>query len=154
MRQEHMAVSRDLTAQRDRWSRFLRQWERALGEDKECICLGDVNINHLEWTRDDLPPNNQTLKLKPLITELFSRILPHGVSQLVTTSTRVRNDQESGLDHFYTNQPNKVSPIQVMTCGGSDHKLFGATRYATAIKRNVRYVTKRCFKNFKKEELS
>ena len=25
-------------------------WERALGEDRECICLGDININHLEWT--------------------------------------------------------------------------------------------------------
>ena len=39
-----------------------------------------------------------------------------------------------------------------MTCGGSDHKLVGATRYAVSIKRNVRYVTKRCFKHFKKEE--
>ena len=81
------AVSRDLGAQKDRWSGFLSQWERALGEDRERICLGDININHLEWTRDDFPPNKQTLKLKPLISELFSRIIPHGVSQLVTTST-------------------------------------------------------------------
>ena len=41
-----------------------------------------------------------------------------------------------------------------MTCGGSDHKLFGATQYAASIKRNVRYVTKRCFKHFKKEFIS
>ena len=138
---------------KDRWLVFIRQWERALAEEKEVIVLGDVNINHLEWARDDLPPNNNTQKLKPLITELFSRIFPHGVSQLVTTSTRVSVHQaESGLDHFYTNRPNKVSPIQVVNCGGSDHKLIGATRYTNTIKRSVRYVTKRCYKNFSKEE--
>ena len=152
MRQENPALSREISAQENRWSGFLNQWERALAEDKEVICLGDVNINHNEWTREDLPPNNSTKKQKKMIDALFTRILPHGVSQLVTGSTRVRNDQESGIDHFYSNQPDKLSPIQTMTCGGSDHKLFGATRYATSIKRNVRYVTKRCFKNFKKEE--
>ena len=117
------------------------------------MVLDDININNLEWTRDDLPANNQTAKLKPLITELFSRIIPLGVSQLVPTSTRVGAGQpESGLDHLYTNEPKKMSPVQVINCGGSDHKLIGATRYASAMKRNVRYVTKRCYKHFKKEE--
>jgi hypothetical protein len=153
MRQANPSVSRDLAAQKERWSVFLGQWERALAEDKEVIVTGDMNINHLEWTRDDLPPNNQTVKLKSLITELFSRILPHGVSQLVTSATRIRKNQpQSGLDHFYSNQPNKISPLQVINCGGSDHKLIGATRYANMIKRNVRYVTKRCYKHFIKED--
>ena len=153
MRQADPSVSRDLAAQKERWSIFLGQWERALAEDKEVIVTGDMNINHLEWTRDDLPATNQTQKLKPLIKDLFFRIFPHGVSQLVTYVTRVRENQpQSGLDHFYSNQPSKLSPIQVINCGGSDHKLIGATRYATSIKRNVRYVTKRCYKNFKKED--
>ena len=153
MRQVDPSVSRDLAAQKERWSIFLGQWERALAEDKEVIVTGDMNINHLEWTRDDLPATNQTQKLKPLISELFSRIFPHGVSQLVTSVTRVRENQpQSGLDHFYSNQPTKLSPIQVINCGGSDHFLIGATRYANSIKRNVRYITKRCYKNFKKED--
>ena len=153
MRQADPSVSRDLAAQKERWSSFLSQWERALDEDKEVIVLGDMNINHLEWTKDDLPAGNQTHKLKPLINDLFSRILPHGVSQLINSATRIReNNPESGLDHFYSNQPSKLSPVQVINCGGSDHKLIGATRYANSIKRNVRYITKRCYKNFKKEE--
>ena len=153
MGQVDPSVSRDLSAQKDRWSVFLRQWERALGEDKEVIVLGDMNINHLEWTRDDLPPNNQTHKLKPLISELFTRILPQGVSQMVTSATWSRPTQpESGLDHLYSNKPTKLSPVQVLHCGGSDHKIIGCTRYSNSIKKSVRYVTKRCYKHFKNEE--
>ena len=153
MGQADPSVSRDLAAQKDRWSVFLGQWERALGEDREVIVLGDMNINHLEWSRDDLPPTNQTHKLKPLIQELFTRILPHGVSQLVTSATWSRpNQSESGLDHLYSNQPTKLSPIQVINCGASDHKLVGCTRYSKSMKKSVRYVTKRCYKNFKKHE--
>ena len=153
MGQENPAVSRDLSAQTSRWSDFLGQWERALDEDCEMIVLGDMNINHLEWTRTDLPSNNQTYKLKPLINDLFTRILPHGVSQLVTTATWVRpNQPESGLDHLYSNQPNKLSPIEVLNCGGSDHKIVGCTRYASSIKKSVRYVTKRCYKHFNKKD--
>ena len=153
MRQDNPAVSHYLTSQKDRWSVFIEQWERALAESKEVIVLGDLNLNFLEWARDDLPPNNQTQKLKPLIAELFSRILPHGVSQLVKSATRIRVGQpESGLDHFYSNEPNKLSPVQVVTCGGSDHKLIGATRYSSKIKKSVRYVTKRCYKHFNREQ--
>ena len=130
MGQDDPAVSRDLSAQRERWSAFLSQWERALDEDKEVIVLGDMNINHLEWTRTDLPHTNQTYKVKSLISDLFSRILPYGVSQLVTAATWSRaNQPESGLDHLYSNNPSKLSPVQVLQCGGSDHKLIGCTRY-------------------------
>ena len=153
MGQADPSISREISAQNDRWSVFLQQWERALDEDKEVIVLGDMNINHLEWTREDLPTNNQTYKLRPLISALFTRILPHGVSQLVTSPTWSRpNQPESGLDHVYTNQPDKLSPVQVLDCGGSDHKLLGCTRYSSSIRRNVRYVTKRCYKNFRSED--
>ena len=143
--------SRDLIAQRERWALFLDQWERALGEGKEVIVLGDVNINHLEWTRDDSSANNQKFKLNSLISDLFTRILPLGVSQLVNVATWSRpNQPESGLDHLYSNQPNKLSPIQVLDFGASDHKIIGCTRYSKSMKSNVRYVTKQCFKNFDK----
>ena len=75
MGQADPSVSRDPSAQKDRWSGFLGQWERALAEDKEVVVLGDMNIDHLEWSRDDLPTTNKTYKLKPLISELFTRIL-------------------------------------------------------------------------------
>ena len=153
LRQDNPGLSRDMSEQIKRWDSFLGQWERAMDEDKEVIVTGDVNLNHLEWTRGDLPPNNQTKKNRPLIDALFTRILPHGVSQLVTVASRAWPGQaDSGLDHLYSNAPDKLSPIQVINCGISDHKLILTTRYATSIKRNVRYITKRCFKNFKRND--
>ena len=151
MRQADPTVSRDMTEQLNRWVIFIEQWERAINEGKEVIVTGDMNLNHLDWTKDDNTASNQTKKLRPLITELFSRIIPHGVSQLVSTATRVSPHQpDSGLDHFYSNTPGKLSPVQVITSGASDHKILLATRYATSLKRNVKYVTKRCYKNFNK----
>ena len=153
MRQADPALSRDLAEQFLRWRTFLSQWEKALSEDKEVIVAGDMNINHIDWTFDDNSASNQTKRMRPLITELFTRILPHGVSQLVKTATYSAPHQpESGLDHFYSNDPSKLSQVQVISNGGSDHKLLLATRYSSSIRRSVRYVTKRCYKNFKKSD--
>ena len=61
----------------------------------------DANIDFLKWTRDDLPVSDSTHKLRPLIIQFFSKIFPHGVSQLVSTATRTWPRQaDSGLDHI------------------------------------------------------
>ena len=111
MRQQDPAVSRDITEQMSRWDTFLTQWENALDEGKEVIVTGDININHLDWTMDDNSTSNQTKKMRPLMSVLFTRILPHGVSQLVTTATYAAPHQpQAELDHFFTNDPSKLSP--------------------------------------------
>ena len=57
----------------------------------------------------------------------------------------------SGLDHFYTNRPEKLSVIETHFTGASDHKLIFANRYSKIRKQTVRYVRKRCYKNFDHE---
>ena len=80
---------------------------------------------------------------------MFEKIIPHGISQLVTVATRSWSGQEeSCLDHVYTNKPDKLSDIAAHRNGGSDHKVVCFTRYAKSMVRNVRYIRKRCFKNF------
>ena len=59
-------------------------WEKALGEDKELIVTLDVNLDFLTWKSEYLHPNHISLKLKPLSDALFDRIIPLGVTQLVT----------------------------------------------------------------------
>ena len=99
-------TSRSYEAQLERWIIFIEQWERAISEGKEVICMGDMNIDHLKWARNNLPPNSITAKLRPLINLLFERIIPLGVSQCVTTATRTwPNQEDSGIDHVYTNKP-------------------------------------------------
>ena len=145
--------SSTVAAQFERWSTFLNMWEKAMLEGKEVVVMMDANLDFLKWTRDDLQPHDSTHKLKSLIELLFSKILPHGVSQLVSVPTRFWPGQpEAGLDHIYSNKPEKLSEVVTEFAGGSDHKLVKVTRYAKSLKRNVRYVKKRSFKNFRRED--
>ena len=146
-------ASLSIPEQLARWTVFLDQWERALDSGMEVHLLGDLNINHCNWTDLSLPATNQTSKLRPLIRALFTFILPHGVSQCVIGPTRHWPGQDpSGLDHYFTNKPEKLSPVSTQHCGGSDHMLIFATRYARSIKTSPRYVRKRSYKNFNPED--
>ena len=139
--------SGSMKAQQERWGKFLDQWERALNENREVIVGMDANIDFLKWTSDSLPANIHTL-----VTDLFSRIFPLGVSQVVTTPTRLWPGQSSsGLDHLYTNNPEKLSQVHT-ELAGSDHKLLKVTRFAKSVKRSSRYVRKRCYKDFDETE--
>ena len=141
--------SKSVEAQLNRWVTFLEQWEKALDTGLEVVVVGDMNINHQDWALPTNRQSSQTKKLKSLIEELFRRIFPHSVSQCVTVPTRfMRGQPQTGLDHFYTNRPDKLSQVQTQFCGGSDHKLIFATRHSKVIKKNARYVRKRCYKNF------
>ena len=145
--------SATIAAQLERWVLFLEQWEQALLEDKEVIVAMDANIDFLKWTKSNLAINDGTRALRPLIEALFTKILPHGVSQMVTVATRMWAGQaESGLDHLYTNRPDKISRVYAEYTGASDHKLIKITRYSKSIENRARYVRKRCYKDFNEQE--
>ena len=111
--------------------------------------MGDMNINYLKWQKNDSEMSNQTRKLRPLIEELFIRIIPYGFAQMVKVATHYWPGQMStGLDHFYTNMPNKIQEIQNFCWGGSDHELLVATRRAKSIVSKPSYVRKRSYKCF------
>ena len=132
-----------------RWLEFLDQWERALGTGLEVHVMGDVNLNHCNWTDSNLSTSNQTSKLRPLIQELFSRIFPEGVCQCVTGPTRFwPNQQPSGLDHFYTNRPEKIVKVETLAKGGSDHLLVLAIRNTRSTISRPSYVRKRIYRKF------
>lgn len=83
------------------------------------------------------------------MTELFDRIIPHGFVQMVSVFTRSWPNQEpSGLDHFWTNRPEKLSQVHANWAGGSDHKLIFATRYTKAQISKPRLIRKRSYKKF------
>ena len=140
--------SKTPAAQLERWIIFIDQWERALATGLECHVLGDCNIDAQIFNRADLANTSYNNTFKPMVEKLFERIFPHGFSQLVTAPTR----QNSILDHYYCNRPSNISPVLAEQRGGSDRKLIIATRYAKPIIKQQRYVTKRCYKDFKPEE--
>ena len=142
--------SASVTEQLARWSTFVGKWEAALLEDREVIVMMDANLDHLTWrSTGTLPSHHSSIKLKCLIDLLFEKIMPLGVSQLVTGATRFERGQpQSGLDHLYSNKPEKLSSIQTYFTGMSDHKLLKGTRFTKAFKQLPRYIRKRVFKNF------
>ena len=139
--------------QLSRWLIFLDKWEAALQEDKEVIVALDANLDFLTWRMSDgLPAHHSSVRLKSLIDALFNRIIPMGVSQLVTGATRFERGQpKTGLDHLYSNKPDKLSSVQTHFTGMSDHKLLKVTRFSKSFKQNCRFVKKRMFKNFDQE---
>ena len=148
------AASSSVPSQRKRWGGILSQWERALGEDREVIVVMDANIDSLTWSSDNLPVNHSNVKLKPLIDDLFEKILPHGVSQLVQVPTHAQQGRATKcLDHLYTNNPAKLSEVSAEFTGMSDHKIIKVKRYSKSFKEVPRYLGKRTFKHFDKAEI-
>ena len=80
-------TSGTVMAQMTRWSILLNMWEKALLEGKEVILIMDANLDFCKWTKNDLPSSDSKRRLRPLIELLFTKIFPHGVSQLVTVPT-------------------------------------------------------------------
>ena len=144
--------SNTVPQQLTRWLTFLDQWEVALATGMEVHCMGDMNLNHCNWTDANLPSTNQSYRLRDLISALFNRIIPHGVTQLVSGPTRHAPGQVStGLDHYYSNRPDKVSNVEKHHCGGSDHMLISGLRHSKSIRNSPKYIRKRCYKNFNSE---
>ena len=141
--------SLDISEQLVRWVIFLEQWERALDTGKECVVMGDFNLDFLCFNRSDLAPSSQAYRLKPLVQELFTRVVPHGIKQCVVGATRQGRlgQEDSGLDHLWTNAPGKMSRVYTKFFG-SDHKLIMGVRFAKMITSSTRYVRKRSFKTF------
>ena len=141
--------SNDVPEQLVRWEKYLNIWETALNTGMETICLGDYNINHCNWTDKNISRSNITYKLRPLINAVFSRIIPYGVSQLISGPTRHFPGQKpSGLDHIFTNAPEKILSVSKHHIGASDHMLISTCRSSKSIRSMPQYIRKRCYKNF------
>ena len=142
-------ASGTVPAQRERWARILSQWEKALSESREVICLMDANIDALTWTCEDLPAGHSNVKLKPLIQDLFDKILPHGVTQLVQAPTHAQFGMATKcLDHLYSTNPEKLSNLVTEFTGMSDHKLIKVQRFSKSLKKCPRYVKKKVLQKF------
>ena len=111
--------------------------------------MGDTNLDFRKWDNPNQPGSNQRNPLHKLSHAIFDRIFPFGFVQLISVPTRFWPGQEpSGLDHWYTNKPGKLSEIQVNNQGGSDHKLIFGIRFSKSVISKPKIIKKRSYKNF------
>ena len=141
--------SKSAGSQLTRWMSYLDQWEMAILENKEIICMGDMNIDFLKWSNASQPSNEPNDRQKHLTTQIMDRIIPHGFVQLISVPTHFWPGQKpSGLDHLYSNHPEKLSEVRAEFQGHSDHKIIFAIRNSKAPVSNPRIIRKRSYKNF------
>ena len=127
----------------ERWIAYIDQWKRALDSGLEVDSIGDFNI-------DSQSLFTSKGQQKPLIEMLLREIIPKGVTQCAPGATWIpqggQKGRESGLDHHWTNRPDKLSEVKAEIIGKSDHKLITAVRYAKVVKVGQKYVRKRSYK--------
>ena len=126
-----------------------------MNEGKEVITVLDANLDALTWRKEphEITRHSSSQTHTALIDALFDRILPMGVELMTpATPTWARGDQRSCLDHVYTTAPSKLSPVAVIWTGMSDHALVKFGRFCKNMPCRQRYIKKRMFKKFDKEQ--
>ena len=106
--------------QNKRWSNFFRQVETARISET-CHIIGDVNLDYQKW---DLPDFAHL----QMITETKDTLEAGGFFQLIKEVTRSWPGQSDSLiDHFWTNNPQKIIQVSNMVRAVGDHNVISAT---------------------------
>ena len=128
-----------------RWLVYLDQWRRALESGAEVHCLGDMNLDSARLLGSSGPQ-------QPLVDALLRQVVPLGATQCAPAATWTPQGEQrgepSGLDHHWTNRPDKLSEVEALIIGKSDHKLISAVRHTKVALSGHKFVRKRCYKNF------
>ena len=106
--------------------------ELAVGENKEVVLMGDLNVNLLS--------KGHLVSAWSLITEEFC------LSQLISEPTRVCATTESLLDVIYSTNSNLFTTTGTLSLSNSDHLMVYGER-TEVVKVFHKYSQVRCFKN-------
>ena len=124
-----------------RWSNFLRQVETAR-LSAICHIIGDFNLDFMKWTTPDFSHLQ-------MITESKNILEAGGFFQLVKDVTHSWPGQvDSLIDHFWTNEPNKVLSVSNKVRAVGDHNVITATIRTRGSDTRRLDTKKRSYKNF------
>ena len=127
--------------QEERWTRVVDQWRRA-GANKNCIVLGDLNLDYLRWQNQ----SQSHMRMTEMIQEDIETI---GFVQLLTSHTRTGvNQADSLIDHVWTNRSDRVLSYFNDIRGDSDHNLIGLDVSKKDIKTGGFIIRRRAWNNF------
>ena len=130
--------------QEERWARVVDQWRRA-GINKNCIVLGDLNLDYLRW-------QNQSQSHERMTEMIQEDIETIGFVQLLSTYTRTGvNQVDSLIDHLWTNRSDRVISHFNDIRGDSDHNIIGLEVSRKDIKMGGFTIRRRAWNNFSEE---
>ena len=148
-----IAGTETVMAQGERWGRILASWTKVLQEGKEVVSMMDSNLDHTTWTKEaeSLPRYSTSVTHKELIEKLFSEVFSEGAINMVDGHTWHRGQLKAGLDQVCSNKPEKLSPVEIIWTGMSDHALLKTNRWSKTVPSQARYIKKRSFKRFESD---
>ena len=130
--------------QNRRWSQFLKQVESAR-ISSICHIIGDVNLDYKKW---DTPDH---LHLQ-MITDSKNILEAGGFFQLVSDVTRSWPGQvDSLIDHFWTNDVQKIIEVKNVVRAVGDHNVIVATIRMKGNDNRKLDSKRRTYKNFDPE---
>ena len=86
---------------------------------KECIIMGDTNINYLD-------KNNHS--------DIKYIFMLNGYKQPVTKATRITEDSKTLIDTIFTNKLKKISKTDTISTSLSDHNMVGCVQKLNHLK--------------------
>ena len=129
----------------NRWSTFLRQVE-AVRISSTCHIIGDLNLDYNKWSFPDHGHSR-------MITDTKDTLEAGGFFQLVENITRSWPGQvDSLVDHFWTNDPQKILKVSNIVRAAGDHNLIVATIRLKGSNTRKLDSRKRSYKNFDPKE--
>ena len=104
--------------QERRWNRVLKRWKE-IGRKYKCFVIGDINLDYLKWQLPDQSVSNMVLATQEAIEN-------EGFVQLISKFTRSwRNQEDSLLDHIWSNSSNRILRHFNESRYESDHNVIG-----------------------------
>ena len=148
-------MERQLSQER-RWSKIVNKWNE-IGRNRKSFIIGDINLDFNKWEQPESHQEN-------MIELMKEKIENEGFQQLIAGNTRAMSNQdESLIDHLWTNSRQRIVKHYNETRGASDHNVIGAIISMKDIKcggqnvvkrRWTKFDSERCQEKFKNEDWS
>ena len=120
----------------------IENW-KAASRDRNCIVLGDLNLDYQKWNSPDSSQEEMVLLTQHEIEST-------GFVQVIDQITRSQSNQNDSLiDHVWINHPSKLLSHINMVRASSDHNVIGVNVTLKEPKTGGNNTIKRSWKNFK-----
>ena len=104
-----------------------------MSKRKECIIMGDTNINYLDKN------NHNDIK------DIF---MLNDYKQLITKATRITENSKTPIDTIFTNKPENISETDTIPTSLSDHDMVGCVRKLNHLKYESKTIHCRNYKDY------
>ena len=148
--------SRDIRSMNIRFKKQAELWKSMITENnnREMIFVGDFNLDANNWRKSENEKTSTEKTFNFMNNIIKECLLDNGFSLLNMEPTRPNANRKSVLDHFYTNNVDKIKYVKTYIDTVSDHAAILGTRAMQIMQSEEQYILKRDFKKIDFEQVN